>query len=116
MTMHRIQTSSGAVVAVLAAVSICGAQGACAADAVQAKPAPAPAAVDRDAASYDVGLMLGGQLEHGGLGSSVSLDGLVRGLKDSLAGRAITPPEHEAALAYLHEAREAMIAKNRAEG
>ncbi len=75
-------------------------------------PTPAPVAVD--IGSYDVGLMLGGQLEHNGLGTQVSVDALLRGLKEGLGGRAITTDERESALKFMRDARAALAEKNQA--
>ncbi len=44
--------------------------------------------------------MLGSQLEHNGLAPILSLDALVRGLKDALGGRAITAEERDAAVRF----------------
>ena len=75
-----------------------------------AKPAP----VASKEGSYDVGLMLGGQLQHNGVVPILSMDAVIRGLKDSVGGRAVTPTEREAALRFLHDAREALAEKNKA--
>ena len=74
------------------------------------KTAPAPS----KEGSYDVGLMLGSQLEHNGV-PILSLDAIIRGLKDSVGGRAVTPAERETALTFLHDAREVLAEKNKAE-
>ncbi len=76
--------------------------------------APKAAEVAIDVGSYDVGLMLGGQLEHNGLAPQLSFDTLLRGLKDGLAGRAITVEERETALKFMRDARAALAEKNQA--
>ncbi len=76
-----------------------------------AQPAGSPGS-----ASYDVGLMLGSQLEHNGLGSNLSVDDLVRGLKDAVSGRAITPEERDAALRFMHDSHDTLAGQNRAKG
>ncbi len=72
--------------------------------------APAPAAES----SYQVGLLLGEQLEHNGLGSRLKMQELLRGLKDGLAGQRQTPSERDATLHYMHDAHEALADSNRA--
>lgn len=78
--------------------------------------APAKSAIGPDAGSYDVGLLLGGQLEHSGLAPGLSMDNLVRGIKDALAGHAMSAEERDAAQRYMHDAREALADKNRNAG
>jgi FKBP-type peptidyl-prolyl cis-trans isomerase FklB len=78
--------------------------------------APKPPAVSPDVGSYDVGLMLGSQLEHNGLGPTLSLDTLIRGLKDGVGGHVMTAEERDAALRFMREARDALAEKNRAAG
>jgi FKBP-type peptidyl-prolyl cis-trans isomerase FklB len=80
------------------------------ASAATGAPKVAPVAID--VASYDVGLMLGSQLEHNGLAPQLSVDTLLRGLKDGLAGHAITAEERETALKYMRDARGALVEKN----
>jgi FKBP-type peptidyl-prolyl cis-trans isomerase FklB len=63
--------------------------------------------------SYDVGLMLGSQLEHNGVAPIVSVDELIRGLKEAVGGRSVTAQERDAALRFMREARDALIEKNR---
>jgi FKBP-type peptidyl-prolyl cis-trans isomerase FklB len=82
------------------------------AGAATGAPKVAPVAVD--VGSYDVGLMLGSQLEHNGLAPQLSVDTLLRGLKDGLAGHAITAEERETALKYMRDARGALAEKNQA--
>jgi FKBP-type peptidyl-prolyl cis-trans isomerase FklB len=76
--------------------------------------APATPPVTPEAGSYDVGLMLGSQLEHNGLLPVLSLDTLVRGLKDALAGHAMTAQERDAAIRFMRDAHSALAEKNRA--
>jgi FKBP-type peptidyl-prolyl cis-trans isomerase FklB len=76
---------------------------------------PKAAPVPSKEGSYDVGLMLGGQLEHNGVVPILSVDAVIRGLKDSIGGRAVTPAERETALRFLHDAREVLAEKNKAE-
>jgi FKBP-type peptidyl-prolyl cis-trans isomerase FklB len=69
-----------------------------------------------EAMSYDIGIMLGSQLEHNGLTPSLSVDSLIRGLKDSLAGHTLTTEERDTALKFMRSAREALTEKNRDQG
>jgi len=78
--------------------------------------APKPPAVTPEVGSYDVGLMLGSQLEHNGLVPTLSLDTLIRGLKDGVGGHAITAEERDAAVRFMREARDALAEKNRTAG
>jgi FKBP-type peptidyl-prolyl cis-trans isomerase FklB len=75
-----------------------------------------PPAVTPEAGSYDIGLMLGSQLEHNGVIPVVSLDSVIRGLKDAAGGRVITAEERDAALRFMRDARDALTEKNRAAG
>jgi FKBP-type peptidyl-prolyl cis-trans isomerase FklB len=77
---------------------------------------PKPPAVTPEAGSYDVGLMLGGQIEHNGLGPTLSFDALVRGLKDAVGGHAMTAEERDAALRFMRDARDSLAEKNQAAG
>jgi FKBP-type peptidyl-prolyl cis-trans isomerase FklB len=63
--------------------------------------------------SYEVGLLLGEQLEHNGLASRLTLDELVRGLQEGLAGRQQTPRERDATLHFMHDAHQALADSNR---
>jgi FKBP-type peptidyl-prolyl cis-trans isomerase FklB len=78
-----------------------------------AAPSRPPAATP-EVASYDVGLMLGSQLEHNGLAPLVSLDALIRGLRDAVGGRAATADERDAALQFMRSARDALVERNHA--
>jgi FKBP-type peptidyl-prolyl cis-trans isomerase FklB len=78
--------------------------------------APASPPVSPAVGSYDIGLLLGSQIEHNGLGPNLSMDELIKGLKDAIGGRAITEAEREAAVGFMHEARDSLSGKNRAMG
>jgi FKBP-type peptidyl-prolyl cis-trans isomerase len=114
------------LLALVTAVSVCGPACAgagetipamaAAAAAAPATAAPKPPAVTPEVASYDVGLMLGLQLEHNGVAPIVSMEAVIRGLKDAAGGRAVTAPERDAALRFMRDAREAFAEKNRAAG
>jgi FKBP-type peptidyl-prolyl cis-trans isomerase FklB len=91
-----------------------GVRGAETAPAVTPPKPPPPVATEEG--SYDVGLMLGSQLQHNGTVPLLSLDTVIRGLKDSAGGRAITAAEREAALRFMRDARDALVEKNKAAG
>jgi FKBP-type peptidyl-prolyl cis-trans isomerase FklB len=97
-------------------VTVFGPPRAGAAETAPATAPPTPPAVTSEAGSYDVGLMLGSQLEHNGLLPILSLDTLIRGLKDAMAGRAMSADEREAAQRFMHDAHDSLVAKNRAQG
>ena len=105
----------GAQATVAAEVSAPGAAASAAKPAVAPVQKPHPA-ISTEAGSYDIGLMLGGQLEHNGVVPRLSMDTVIRGLKDAVGGRDIKPEEREAALAYLKDARENLTAQNKAAG
>jgi FKBP-type peptidyl-prolyl cis-trans isomerase FklB len=84
--------------------------------------APAPAGqsvvnkpVDSVAGSYSLGLYFGSQLHTSGLEGTVSLEQLERGLREGLAGKAITDEDTVRMSQMLHDGREAVAAKNRAQ-
>lgn len=99
------------LIAAIASASPGAQAGATAPDAAPSKLPPVPS----KEGSYDVGLMLGSQLQHNGAVPILSLDAVIRGLKESVGGRAITPAEREAALRFLHDARDTLAEKNKAE-
>jgi FKBP-type peptidyl-prolyl cis-trans isomerase len=107
----RPPQSRRVLLAVLATTALCGTA---AAGAVPAAAPPEPPAAAPDVASYDVGLLLGGQLEHDGLAPSVSVDALVRGLRDGLSGRTLTIEERDAALQSMRAARDGLTERNSA--
>ena len=80
--------------------------------ALAATPAPAPAVPD-EAASYSVGLVFGGQLHGAGLEKSVSVEAVMRGFKEGLAGKAMSPEDKERTVALMRTGREAVAARNR---
>jgi FKBP-type peptidyl-prolyl cis-trans isomerase FklB len=80
---------------------------------VAAQAAEAPAPRDPKLGSYQVGLLLGNQLQHAGASKEILIDDLVRGLKESLAGRELSAAEREAAQSYLKGTREVLANENR---
>src|SRR6202790_5044948 len=67
-----------------------------AAETAPAGTAPKAPPVAPAVGSYEVGLMLGSQLEHNGVAPIVSLDELIRGLKEAVGGRSVTAQERDA--------------------
>jgi FKBP-type peptidyl-prolyl cis-trans isomerase FklB len=87
--------------------------------AFAAAPAAAPAsapAVSSEVGSYDIGLLLGSQLQHNGVVPNLSQESLIRGMKEALGGRTITDEERQAALNFMHQAHDVLADKNRAAG
>ncbi len=74
-----------------------------------AAAAPSPAQ-----ASYQIGVLLGNQLEHNGLAANVTLDELIRGLKEGLAGHQQTSAEREATLRFMKNALGSLAEANKA--
>lgn len=64
--------------------------------------------------SYEIGLLLAGQLEHNGLSSTLTVDQLVRGLKDGLAGHVQTVQQRDATLHFVRTAHQSLADTNRA--
>src|ERR1700730_2082886 len=119
MNTRRAQNTT-LMLGLLAAATACGSPVA-APSVVAAETTPAATAakappVTPEVGSYDIGLMLGSQLEHNGVAPIVSMDAVIRGLKDALGGRAVTAQERDAALRFMRDAREALTEKNRAAG
>src|SRR5260221_3595052 len=81
-----------------------------AADATAATAAPAA----DEASSYSVGLTFGSQLRKSGLEQSLSLDAIARGMKDGLAGKALSPDDQDRAMKLLRAGRDAVATRNRA--
>ena len=81
------------------------------AEAPQTAPS-SPAPPSAEAGSYDLGLMLGTQLVHNGLGKAVSRKELMRGIDDALAGKIPTEQQREAVQQFSRANREALAASN----
>jgi FKBP-type peptidyl-prolyl cis-trans isomerase FklB len=75
-----------------------------------ARQVPSGAALE--AASYDVGLLLGTQLATNGLGSSISRTALKRGIDEALGGHAASTAQTETAQQYIHASRTAFATRN----
>jgi FKBP-type peptidyl-prolyl cis-trans isomerase FklB len=79
-----------------------------------APPAAAASTVSSEVGSYDIGLLLGSQLQHNGVVPNLSQESLMRGLKEAIGGRPITDAERQAALSFMRQAHTALADKNRA--
>jgi FKBP-type peptidyl-prolyl cis-trans isomerase FklB len=79
-----------------------------------APPAATAPAVSSAVGSYDIGLLLGSQLQHNGVVPNLSQESLMRGLKEAIGGRPITDAERQAALSFMRQAHTALADKNRA--
>src|SRR5690242_12783225 len=79
--------------------------------ALAAAASPAPAAPANT--SYAVGLLLGNQLEHNGLAPRLTVDELVRGLKEGLSGHLQSPAERETTLHLMRNTLESLAESNR---
>lgn len=107
-TLHALSAALALCLPVLAIAAAPVASPALTAAASAKAPPLAP-----DAASYDLGLLLGSQLDHDGLAPTISIDGLTRGLKDALGGRAPTAEQREAAQHFVRAAHDALADRNR---
>ena len=74
----------------------------------------APASVTAEESSYSVGLVFGNQLRGAGLEQVLSVDAVIRGLKDALAGKALTPEDKDHALQLVRSGRDALATRNHA--
>jgi FKBP-type peptidyl-prolyl cis-trans isomerase FklB len=77
-------------------------------------PATVPASVSNEDSSYSVGLGYGNQLPGAGLGETLSFDAVVRGLKEGLAGKALSPDDKEHALQLVRSGRDVLATRNHA--
>jgi FKBP-type peptidyl-prolyl cis-trans isomerase FklB len=115
MSRQSAARRGGWIIALAALSAACGA--APAGPVITTLPAaaapPQPPAVAPEVASYDVGLMFGGQLSHDGLDTQISSEALIRGLRDALGGRAVSAEERDAALRFVRDARDGLSEKNR---
>jgi len=75
-------------------------------------PAAAPPPVAPDVGSYDLGLVIGGQLANSGLVGTLSREELVRGIEAALEGKLATPQQKDDAQRFSHGARDTLAARN----
>ncbi|HUO94919.1 MAG TPA: FKBP-type peptidyl-prolyl cis-trans isomerase [Steroidobacteraceae bacterium] len=80
-----------------------------AANAAPVAPAPSPAE-----SSYNLGLLMGGQIAHAGLSQELAMDAFLRGLREALAAKLPTVAQREDAARFMRAGREAYAERNRA--
>jgi len=105
--------------ATLLAVTLAGT---CAVATESATPVPAAAPggpkaapVATDVGSYDVGLLMGSQLDHNGLGQKeLAVETLMKGIREALGGRVLTAEERDTAARFMRDARGVLAEKNQA--
>src|ERR1700741_1640141 len=123
MSPHRYFASAMALLLCATGVDRARGQDAPAAPATTVTPtastaptAPAEgAAADSAAASYSLGLYLGGQLRASGLEGTVSVEQLQKGLHDGLGGKAPSEDDKARMSAMLHAGRDTVATQNRAQ-
>ncbi|HLQ12089.1 MAG TPA: FKBP-type peptidyl-prolyl cis-trans isomerase [Steroidobacteraceae bacterium] len=76
--------------------------------------AAAPTSVPEESSSYSVGLVFGNQLRGAGLEQSLTLEDVIRGLKEGLAGKALSPEDKDHAMQLVRSGRDALVARNHA--
>jgi FKBP-type peptidyl-prolyl cis-trans isomerase len=73
---------------------------------------PAPVSTPAPPPAYTVGLQVGEGMHRAGLNSDFDLDSFVRGIKDALAGRIVTPEDRERLNQYMTEMHNSLITRN----
>ena len=79
-----------------------------------APPTLPPEPVADDKSSYSIGVGFGSQLHNSGLEHAVSIEALIRGLKEGLAGKAVSTEDKERSVQLVRVGRDAAVARNRA--
>jgi FKBP-type peptidyl-prolyl cis-trans isomerase FklB len=74
-----------------------------------ADPGPLPTP---DQVSYAIGLSFGSQMHNTGITTEVVPDAILRGIKDGLQGRQITPVEQQQIAAFARSVSEAAVSRN----
>jgi FKBP-type peptidyl-prolyl cis-trans isomerase len=87
---------------------------ACAADAPPPVIKSTQAAASSTDSSYQIGVLLGNQLEHNGLAPSVRLNQLIKGLKEGLAGHQQSTAERDSTLHFMRSALQSLVESNKA--
>ncbi len=73
---------------------------------------PVPASTPAPPPAYTVGLQVGEGMHRAGLNSDFDIDSFVRGIKDALAGRVVTPEDRERLNQYMTEMHNSLITRN----
>jgi FKBP-type peptidyl-prolyl cis-trans isomerase FklB len=102
-----------ALPALMVATSAALAQAPAAPVAPMAASAPAAAATD-EAASYSIGIVFGNQLHASGVGSTLSIEAVMRGFRDGMAGKPPGADDTQRATDLVRAGREALAAENHA--
>jgi len=79
----------------------------------QAQPAPAPAPITDEQASYLFGLTFGEQLHGIGIDNQISVDAVTRGVKEALQGKKSTSAEKQQVQEYVRSAMQAAAGRNK---
>lgn len=90
-----------------------------AATAAAPSASPAPAApttptLTAEQASYEFGMTFGEQLRHAGLQQDLSLDAVMRGVKDAIGGKKLSAADQQQLAQYVRAVREAQGVRNKA--
>jgi len=73
----------------------------------------APPPLSAEQASYEFGMTFGEQLRHANLNEDINVDAMSRGLKDSLAGKKLTPTDQQQLSQYVRSVRDAAGTRNK---
>jgi FKBP-type peptidyl-prolyl cis-trans isomerase FklB len=102
------------------AILVCGALARLAFAQATEPPSPGPAPVPERAPppgassdSYKLGLIFGGQLQHGGLTAGISMEALTRGIQDGLRGKQASQQDKQDANQLLTGARQSLGERNK---
>lgn len=79
-----------------------------------APAAPAAPVISAEQASYNFGMSFGEQLRRAGLTQDLSMDALLRGLKDAVGGKNLTAAENQQVGQYVRSVRDASGLRNKA--
>ena len=82
-----------------------------AAPAAQPAPPPPPALTSEEA-SYLIGVNFGQSVHQFGITNEVSVDTIIRGLKDGMSGKKIEPTDQRALQAFIHSLMDAITQRN----
>jgi len=115
----RLMTSAGGALALLSAPVWTLAQTPSAPPPSVAAPppaaAPAPEVPSTAEGSYLIGLSFGGQIHQTGITNEVSLDDIMRGVKDALAGKTPTQADQQKLQAFAKSIIDSIMARRKAE-
>jgi len=77
-------------------------------------PAPTSPTLTPEQARYEFGMTFGEQLRHAGLQQDLSLDAVMRGVKDAIGGKKLTAADQQQLAQYVRAVREAQGVRNKA--